>query len=79
MKVKYFEWTDRMGVTHRIKDKTCVICKHSTDIFLDPFKHNEIYCVCCELKEFAYPIDCEDFEYSEEYEGKEPKEMEVIE
>lgn len=79
MKVKYHEWDDKMGVTHRILDKTCVICKHSTDIWLDPFKGNEIYCVACELKEFAYPIDCTDFEYTDEYKDKEPKEMEVIE
>lgn len=78
MIVKYFEWFDRRGIKHKIPDKTCVICKHRTDIFLDPLRHNEIYCVCCELKEFAYPIDCEAFEYDDGYEGKEPKEMEVF-
>ena len=78
MKVKYFDWTDKRGVTHKIPDKTCVICKHREDIFLDPLKNNLIYSVFCGLKnDIADPRECKGFEYSEEYEGKEPEEIEV--
>ena len=79
MKVKYFEWFDRRGIKHKIPDKSCVICKHRTDIFLDPLRHNEIYCVLCELSDdVGDPRICNRFEYADGYEGKEPKEMEVL-
>ena len=78
MIVKYFEWFDRRGVLHKIPDKSCVICKHSEDIFLDPLKNNLIYSVYCGLKnDFADPRECGSFEYADGYEGKEPKEMEI--
>lgn len=78
MKVKYFEWFDRRGVKHKIPDKTCVICKHREDIFLDPLKNNLIYSVYCGLKDdVADPRECKSFEYADGYNEKEAKEMEV--
>lgn len=79
MIVKAFKWMDRTGFEHIIPDKTCVICSHCTDIFLDPLKCNEIYCCVCELKEDADPRSCKDFEYDKGYESKEPFDMEVKE
>lgn len=78
MKVKAFKWVDKTGFEHIIPDKTCVICSHCTDIFLDPLKGNRIYCCVCELKEFAYPIDCKDFVYDEDYINEVPFDMEVL-
>lgn len=79
MKVKYFEWTDKRGILHKIPDKSCVICKHREDIFMNPLRNNLIYSVYCGLKNDVGVRPCESFEYSEDYEGKEPKELEVEE
>lgn len=61
----FVDWVDNMGVLHHVREKGCVMCKHCTDIFLDPFKNNQIYACLCELGEHP-KIDCELFESDKE-------------
>lgn len=50
--MKIYNWTDRTGKVHKVPEGSCVLCKNHSDIFLDPFKGNEIYsCVCSINKE----------------------------
>lgn len=79
MKIKYFEWADKAGCVHKIPDKTCVICKHCTDIFLDPLKANyDIYAIGCAIPGTdSDPRKCDHFEYDAEHKDKQPLEMEV--
>lgn len=45
--MKIYKWKDKTKMVHKIPEGSCVICKHCTDIFLDPLRGNEIYsCVC---------------------------------
>lgn len=74
--MKAYLWKDKCGIVHKIPDKTCVICKHSIDIFLDPLKGNEIYCVVCGItNDSEDPRKCKMFEYSEEAENLETMEV----
>lgn len=59
---KLYLWRDKIGTLHKIPYGSCVICEHCTDIFLDPFRGNEIYNCYCDHNEDTYSSrDCEDF------------------
>ena len=47
--VKTFKWKDTQGVEHIIPDGSCVICENCTDVWLDPFRNNQIYACKCKL------------------------------
>lgn len=76
VKKTIYKWKDKTGVVHKIPEGSCVICKNCTDIFLDPFRGNEIYsCVCgLELEdEFAHNMGyldefCSGYEQEEDVE-----------
>lgn len=71
-KVKCYKWNDAEGLTHVIPDGSCVICSKCRDIFLDPFKHNEIYaCVCSIADNESSELSrkCPDFELDTDIEG----------
>ena len=60
--MKDYKWKDLTGKVHIIPEGSCVICKHCTDIYLDPFRNNEIYLCMCELKEdTSCSTKCNDF------------------
>lgn len=77
--MKIYNWIDRTGKMHKIPDGSCVLCKHCTDIFLDPFKSNTIYsCVCSINKEDEFskresPNDtfCSGYVFDEDREARE--------
>lgn len=76
VKKTIYKWEDETGMVHKIPEGSCVICKNCTDIFLDPFRGNEIYsCVCgLELEdEFAHNMGyldefCSGYEQEEDIE-----------
>lgn len=76
-----YRWIDSQGGVHIVPHNGCVVCKHSTDIFMDPFHFNMIYGVSCDYKvagdDKAIPNECPYFEKSEEYINKIPFETEV--
>lgn len=59
---KQYLWRDMTGKLHTIPEGSCVICEHCTDIFMDPFRANEIYnCVCDHKYDTSCSRECEDF------------------
>ena len=54
-------WKDETGRIHLVRENGCVLCKHCTDIFLDPLRGNEIYSSSCELS-LEPSMNCESFE-----------------
>lgn len=58
----FYLWRDEAGMLHKIPEGSCVICEHCTDIWLDPFRGNEIYNCNCDHKESTLcSRECEDF------------------
>ena len=63
---KLYQWRDQRKHWHIIPDGSCVICKHCSDIFLDPLRGNEIYMCQCDISgEVGKPKLCKDFVYDE--------------
>ncbi len=59
---KIYLWRDGMGKLHKIPEGSCVICEHCTDIFIDPFRGNEIYNCYCDHKDTTEcSRNCSDF------------------
>lgn len=59
---KLYLWRDKLDHVHKIPEGSCVICEHCTDIFLDPFRGNEIYnCWCDHKSDTSCSRECEDF------------------
>ena len=45
----FIPWKDETGKLHLVRNDGCVVCKHCTDIFLDPLEGNKIYMTLCEF------------------------------
>ena len=59
---KTYLWRDKMGYLYTIPEGSCVICEHCTDIFIDPFRGNEIYnCYCDHKDSTECSRECDDF------------------
>jgi hypothetical protein len=71
--VMVYEWADREGIKHSIPEGSCVICKHCTDIFLDPWHSNAIYACVCHLGKDTteYSRHCDKYERKAKDEIKE--------
>ena len=70
-----FVWMDNRGINHYIPFGSCVICNHCTDIFLDPWRNNEIYSCVCEYNQ--EPVNCNNFELQEDMQYKKIGEIEI--
>lgn len=76
VKKTIYKWEDKTGMAHKIPEGSCVICKNCTDIFLDPFRGNEIYSCVCRLEledKFAHNMGyldefCSGYEQEEDVE-----------
>ena len=63
-------WYDKTGMKHYIPKGTCVLCKHCTDIFLDPLRNNKIYSCVCSLGKDLEKIPCDYFVKDEDAESE---------
>ena len=57
---KLYAYEDDLGQKHFCPDGSCVVCQHCTDLFLDPFKNNEIFGHSCELH-IDRDVECDNF------------------
>ena len=59
--IRFVRWEDSSGQVHLVRENGCVLCKHCTDIFMDPLNGNAIYLCVCELGIEA-TMNCDKFE-----------------
>lgn len=59
--IVFVPWKDETGRIHLVRENGCVLCKHCTDIFLDPLMENEIHSIACDLS-LKQSMNCESFE-----------------